>query len=61
MPYIFAGSASGNIRAGRFIDWGSTRYDNNQMLVSIAHAMGAQDLTSFGDPSGQTGPLPDLT
>jgi hypothetical protein len=61
MPYLFAGSASGNIRAGRFIDWGSTRYDNNQMLISIAHAMGAQDLTTFGDPSGQMGPLPDLT
>ncbi len=61
MPYLFAGSASGNIRAGRFIDWGSTRYDNNQMLISIAHAMGADDLTTFGDPSGQMGPLPDLT
>jgi hypothetical protein len=61
MPYVFAGSAGGKIRAGRFIDWGSTRYDNNQMLVSIAHAMGADDLTSFGDASGKTGPLPDLT
>jgi hypothetical protein len=61
MPYLFAGSAGGKIRAGRFIDWGSTRYDNNQMLISIAHAMGAEDLTAFGDPSGKTGPLPDLT
>jgi hypothetical protein len=30
------------------------------MLVSIAHALGADDLTEFGDPSGATGPLPDL-
>jgi hypothetical protein len=28
--------------------------------VSIAHAMGADDLTAFGDDSGATGPLPDL-
>ena len=30
------------------------------MLVSIAKAMGASDVTSFGDPSGATGPLPNL-
>lgn len=60
MPYLFAGSAGGRIRTGRFVDWGNTRYDNNQMLVSIAHAMGAEELTEFGDPAGGTGPLPDL-
>ena len=31
----------------------SNRRDNNQMLVSIAHAMGATDLMAFGDPSGE--------
>jgi len=63
MPYVFAGSAGGKIRAGRLIDYGSGQNakDNNQMLVSIAHAMGVEDLTQFGDPSGATGPLPDLT
>jgi hypothetical protein len=61
MPYVFAGSAGGKIRAGRFIDYGTTRHDNNKMLVSMAHAMGADDLTSFGDASGATGPLPSLT
>jgi Protein of unknown function (DUF1552) len=60
MPYVLAGSAGGRIRAGRFIDYGTSRRDNNQMLVSIAQAMGAQDLTSFGDASGATGPLPNL-
>jgi hypothetical protein len=60
MPYVLAGSAGGKIRAGRFIDYGASRRDNNQMLVSIAHAMGAQDLTTFGDASGATGPLPNL-
>ena len=61
MPYVFAGGAGGKIRTGRVLDWTKSAQDNNQMLVSIAHVMGADDLTSFGDPSGKTGPLPDLT
>jgi hypothetical protein len=61
MPYVFAGSAGGKIRTGRFIDYGTTRHDNNKMLVSMAHAMGAEDLNSFGDASGAAGPLPSLT
>jgi hypothetical protein len=60
MPYVLAGSAGGRIRAGRLVDYGSNPRDNNQMLVSIAHAMGADDLTAFGDESGAAGPLPDL-
>src|SRR3954453_16269176 len=51
MPYVLAGSAGGKLRAGRLLDYSSARRDNNQMLVSIANAMGATDLTSFGDPS----------
>jgi len=60
MPYVLAGSAGGKFRAGRFLDYSSARRDNNQMLVSIAQAMGASDVTSFGDASGATGPLPNL-
>jgi hypothetical protein len=60
MPYVLAGSAGGKLRTGRLLDYSSSRRDNNQMLVSIAHAMGATDLTTFGDPSGATGPLPNL-
>jgi len=60
MPYVLAGSAGGRIRTGRFLDYGNNRRDNNQMLVSIAHAMGAEDLSAFGDASGATGPLPNL-
>jgi hypothetical protein len=61
MPYVLAGSAGGRIRAGRFIDYGTTRHDNNKLMVSLAHAMGAEDLNAFGDESGATGALPDLT
>jgi hypothetical protein len=60
MPYVLAGSAGGKIRAGRLLDFEQNRRDNNQMLVSIAHALGAADLQSFGDESGATGPLPGL-
>lgn len=61
MPYVLAGGAGGRIRSGRFIDYGSRERDNNQMLISIAHAMGVDDLTEFGDSSGQMGPLPNLS
>jgi hypothetical protein len=61
MPYVLAGSAGGRINAGRLLDFSQSRRDNNQLLVSLAHAMGATDLTSFGDPSGATGPLAGLS
>jgi hypothetical protein len=59
MPYVLAGGANGKIRPGRLLDFTSNKRDNNQMLVSIGQAMG-DTLTSFGDASGATGPLPGL-
>lgn len=61
MPYVLAGSAGGAITAGRYLDFSGARKDNNQLLVSIAHAMGDGSLSSFGDASGATGPLSALT
>jgi hypothetical protein len=60
MPYVLAGSAGGAISAGRLLDFSQNRRDNNQMLISMAHALGATALTEFGDPSGAMGPLPGL-
>jgi hypothetical protein len=60
MPYVLAGSAGGVITPGRLLDFTQNRRDNNQLLVSIGHALGASDLTAFGDASGATGPLPGL-
>ena len=57
MPYVLAGSAGGAFKAGRYLDFSTARKDNNQLLVSIANAMGDKALTSFGDKSGATGPL----
>jgi hypothetical protein len=61
MPYVLAGRAGGKIRTGRYLDYSNARKDSNQLLVSMAHAMGADDLTAFGDASGGTGPLAGLT
>jgi hypothetical protein len=60
MPYVLAGSAGGAITPGRLLDFSQSRRDNNQMLISIAHALGATDLSEFGDASGAMGPLPGL-
>ncbi len=60
MPYVLAGSAGGAISAGRLLDFSQNLRDNNQMLISMAHALGATDLTEFGDASGAMGPLPGL-
>lgn len=57
MPYVLAGGAAGAVGMGRVIDYGNQQKDNNQMLISIAHAMGVTDLTEFGDPSGNMTPL----
>lgn len=60
MPYVLGGGAKGQIKTGRFLDFSQNRRDNNQLLVSIAHALGASELTAFGDASGATGPLAGL-
>ncbi len=60
MPYVLAGGGAKGINTGRVVDYTQTRTDNNQLLVSLAQLMGAEDVDSFGDESGMTGPLPDL-
>lgn len=60
MPYVLAGGAGGKISTGRVIDYGNQQQDNNQLLISIAQAMGVTSLTEFGDASGTMDTLPDL-
>lgn len=60
MPYMLAGRAGGQLNTGRVLGSEDRPRDNNQLLVSLANLMGAEEVTSFGDPSGATGPLPDL-
>ncbi|AUX24433.1 hypothetical protein SOCEGT47_049710 [Sorangium cellulosum] len=63
MPFLLAGSAGGVFRTGRFVDYlanGGRARQHNDLLVTIANAMGTDD-TTFGDPEFSTGPLPGLT
>lgn len=60
MPYVLAGGRAAGLNTGRVVDYKSSPKDNNQLLVSLAQLMGAEEVTSFGDPSGAQGTLPDL-
>ncbi len=60
MPYVLAGGTHRGLGGGRLIDYKSAPKDNNQLLVSLAKLMGAEDMEQFGDPSGTTGALTDL-
>jgi hypothetical protein len=63
LPFLLAGSCGGAFRTGRFVDFmanGASGFPHNNLLVSLAQAMGLQD-TTFGDPQHCTGALPSLT
>jgi hypothetical protein len=63
LPFLLAGSCGGHFRTGRFVDYmtgGAAGHPHNNLLVSLAQAMGTKDAT-FGDPAHCTGPLPNLT
>jgi len=63
LPFLLAGSCGGHFRTGRFVDYmagGAAGHPHNNLLVSLAQAMGTKD-TTFGDPAHCTGPLPNLT
>lgn len=63
IPFLLAGSAGGVFRTGRFVDYlanGGSARQHNDLLVTIANAMGTDDKT-FGDPQYSTGALPSLT
>lgn len=63
LPFLLAGSCGGHFRTGRFVDFmagGASGRPHNDLLVSLANAMGLPDKL-FGDPAHCTGPLPGLT
>ena len=58
-PTWWAGKLAGAIpRTGRFIDFAGA-YDHNQMLCTIAHAMGVKSVTQVGN-MGKGGVLPNI-
>lgn len=54
VPILLAGSGGGAIKTGRYL---AASGQHNQLLVSLANAMGSS-MTSFGDPMFGSGPLP---
>lgn len=61
IPWLIAGGGGGTIKGGRYLQYPGIPH--NDMLVSICHAMGFNDVTTFGIPGVCTGPLqsPSLT
>jgi hypothetical protein len=58
IPWLLAGGAGGRIRTGRCLRLPDRPH--NDLLVSVCHAMGLDDVTTFGIPGVCTGPLPGL-
>lgn len=50
IPYLIIGSGGGFFKTGQLVTFPS-QMPNNQLLTSIAHAMGMTTLTGFGDPT----------
>jgi len=59
IPWVIAGGGAGGLKTGRFIPYKDQSHNN--LLVSICHAMGMTDVTTFGIPELCTGPLSGLT
>lgn len=57
IPFVLAGKAGGAIETGRFLQFDNMRH--NQLLVSIAQAMGL-NTNAFGDMDDGGGALPGL-
>ena len=71
LPYLFVGDAGGRLETGRYLNYNNLPYTkkhddqnlnrpHNQLLVSIAQAMGLEDVTDLGDSTISDGPLPEF-
>ncbi|MCK6552884.1 DUF1552 domain-containing protein [Myxococcota bacterium] len=58
VPFVLAGRAGGRLTPGRYLRYSGLSH--TKLLVSICHAMGLDDVTSFGDLSHGTGALEGL-
>ena len=58
IPWIVAGSGNGHFRTGRFMEYGDQPHNN--LLLTMLHAFGMQNESSFGAPEFCTGTLSNL-
>ncbi|MFO0750488.1 MAG: DUF1552 domain-containing protein [Myxococcota bacterium] len=59
VPYVLAGKCGGYFDTGRYLRYTFTSH--NDLLLTLCHAMGLEDMTSFGDERWSNGPLTNLT
>jgi hypothetical protein len=59
LPVIVAG-LSGRLKAGQYMNFGSSFVQHNRLLVSVCNAMGLPSVTKFGSMDIGSGPLPGL-
>ncbi len=59
VPFVLAGGAGGRIQPGRYLTY--DRVPHNRLLVSICHALGLDEQTTFGDIDSGSGGLDGLT
>lgn len=59
VPYVLIGSGGGFFKTGKNLD--TKGASNNQLLLSLVHAMGFTGETTFGERDLCPGPLPGLT
>ena len=58
-PFVTAGGCGGAVRTGRFLDL-PAKTPHNRLLVSMCHAMGLNDVASFGATDDGQGGLAGL-
>lgn len=58
IPWLLAGGAGGKVRMGRYLNYKDQPHNN--LLLSICHAFGFDDMKSYGIPGVCTGPLSGL-
>ncbi len=58
LPLVVAGGAGGRVSGNRYLN--ARGAPHHRFLVSIAHAMGLDDIEQFGDPRFGSGPLAGL-
>ncbi|HEY0707755.1 MAG TPA: DUF1552 domain-containing protein [Polyangia bacterium] len=58
IPWVLAGGGNSFFKMGRYLQYKDVSHCN--LLLSVCHAMGLGDVTTFGVPELCTGPLPGL-
>ena len=59
IPFVLAGSAGGFLKTGQSMTFPNGT-SQNDLLITLCHAMGMADVKTFGNPKYCTGPIPGL-